>query len=303
MSLTLLAALIALQSPPVPEIAKPGEIVVEGHVLTRAEANHIVHAVGRPESTGGFEVQYARWQERICVTVAGFPRENGQYIADDIGRVAQTVGLEAGGPGCQPNIVIVATTAPARLIAAMRTHRAGLTSGQTNAILNRIQRSHDAVRWIGAIRFTNRDGQDSSPSGIANGNNGVPTFDIFGAASRLQATTRTYLDRMTVVVDINQIDGLNYQQLADYLAFVTLAQVNPNGSGIEPDSILSLFPRGKAAPATLTNFDRAYLAGLYRSNPSGTGAIQRAAITDALRRGAGAAHPADTPSSAKDTGR
>ncbi len=52
--------------------------------------------------------------------------------------------------------------------------------------------------------------------------------------------------------------------LADYLAFVALAQIDPEADTSAYDSVLNLFDRDDPAEG-LTGWDRAYLEGLYSS--------------------------------------
>jgi hypothetical protein len=254
------------------------DIIVTGRKLSSHEVSRAVGSISRPEATGGFEAQYPRWADRICVAVAGFPRDDAEYIADRIGAVARDLKLEAGQPGCLPNIFILATEDPAKLIKGLRLKRTGLLDGREASVVRRIQDSHDAVRWIGATAMRGSLGEPPHDSDSGANGRSIPTINSYNGGSRLVATTQMFLARETIVVDIRQIDGLSYGQLADYLALVSLAQLNPHASAPGVDTILSLFPRGGTAPAGLTAFDKAYLAGLYRSTPNSVGAMQKSQI-------------------------
>ncbi|WBO22095.1 hypothetical protein [Sphingomonas abietis] len=254
------------------------EIIVEGHTLDAKEIAQAVRTISHPESTGGFDSQYPRWTDRVCVLVAGFPLEGAQFIADRVGQVARGLKLDVGEPGCTPNVFILATNDPTKLIATLRLKRHSLVDGKDVPVLRQVQESHDAVRWIGATSMRGSEGEPPTLNGFAADGRAIPQTNSYNGGSRLVAATRMVLSRETIVVDTTQTDGVNFGQLADYLAFVTLAQLNPHAGAPGVNSILSLFPRGNHAPAGLTAFDKAYLKGLYKSTVNAVGTVQQSQI-------------------------
>ena len=48
--------------------------------------------------------QIARWDDNICMSVAGLSEEQGQHVVDRISHRAEAVGLDAGRGGCRPNV-------------------------------------------------------------------------------------------------------------------------------------------------------------------------------------------------------
>lgn len=254
------------------------EIIVEGHTLNNGDIARAVGAISHPEPTGGFDSQYARWSGRICVMVAGFPRDGGQFIADRIGVVARDVRLDAGAPGCSPNIFIIATDDPAKMIAMISVKRQGLVDGADLAVLRRVRESHDPVRWIGAISMAGGAGEAIVSESQGSMVKPVAVSRSFAGGSRLVAQTQTVLKRETIIVDTRQIGGITYGQLADYLSFVALAQINPHVVPQNVDSIVTAFAKRGSGPAGLTAFDKAYLTGLYRSPAAMVGAVQKGVI-------------------------
>jgi hypothetical protein len=89
----------------------------------------------------------------------------------------------------------------------------------------------------------------------------APIISVF-AASRLSTQIVDYIFRTVVILDIDQIRGISAQQLADYVAMVTLAQIDPEADTSRYASILNLFDAPESA-AGLTEWDQAYLHGLY----------------------------------------
>src|SRR5690606_3653198 len=74
--------------------------------------------------------------------------------------------------------------------------------------------------------------------------------------------TRDDLQYVIIIVDTTQLPGTTWQQLADYLAVVSLAQIDPKGDPAAFDSILNLFTN-PAAYSGLTDWDRSYIRALY----------------------------------------
>ncbi len=287
--LGVLVALIAMSSASAPaqpstSISSGPEIIVRRRVFTSSDISKAVRSIGQPVPIGGFDDQYPRWRTTLCVAIVGMPVDAGRFIADQIGVAARDVGLKTGAPGCQPNAFILFTAAPAKLIARARIHKAELVSGVDPATLSLIGKSSDAVRWIGSVELAAPQGGPALPSdsGIA-----VRPFLLLNrhdGGSRITDSAQTFLERMTVIVDTRQIEGIAYGQLSAYLALATLAELNPHAVAPNVDSILSLFPRSGHAPNGLTTFDKAYLKGLYDSNPEMPGVMQRSSIIASVRR-------------------
>lgn len=105
-----------------------------------------------------------------------------------------------------------------------------------------------------AVRLPGDVGAGGSPS--------APVIHVF-AASRLNSQIRDDLNKVMIVVDVDRLEGVNLAQLADYLAFISLAQVDPDGETASWDTVLNLFDTPTAVQG-LTDWDRAYLTSLYR---------------------------------------
>ena len=74
------------------------------------------------------------------------------------------------------------------------------------------------------------------------------------------------LARAIIIVDINQVQGVPFDQLGDYLAMIVLTQVDPEGDFGEFDTVLNTFGEPPAT-AGLTDWDQSYLHTLYTSGP------------------------------------
>jgi hypothetical protein len=80
--------------------------------------------------------------------------------------------------------------------------------------------------------------------------------------SRLHSGIRDDLLYVIIIVDAGALAGTTWQQIADYLAVISLAQIDPRTDPQEFDSILNLFSN-PAAYSGLTDWDRNYLHALY----------------------------------------
>jgi hypothetical protein len=87
--------------------------------------------------------------------------------------------------------------------------------------------------------------------------------------SHLQWDELRSLASVIVIVDMRRATGINFGQLADYVALAGLTEVRLGADVGQSVSILNLF-RGPlvAAPAALSPWDKAFLAALYHTDQS-----------------------------------
>jgi len=245
------------------------DIIVTGRPLD-AMIRDFVGEVAEPNRRRGL----ARWQDGVCVGAANLRRETAQYLIDRISTVAADVGLEPGGPGCTPNLMVVATADGGDLARALvgnrpRAFRMGGSGMDRGGVaLRDFMETERPVRWWQlsvpvdsatgqrAIRLPGDcSGACMSPMDFA------PTIRVF-AVSRLKSQIVDVLFRTVVIVDVDEIAGLSALQLADYIAMVSLAQIDPDAEVGSYASILNVFETPETI-GSLTNWDRAYLGGLY----------------------------------------
>ncbi|MBF0665248.1 MAG: hypothetical protein IR159_06845 [Brevundimonas sp.] len=278
-----LAALLAVapmqdvpQTAPSAAAAEPvdlGEVEVTGRTLDDMIRSFVTE-VAEPNRRRGI----ARWADRLCVGVVNLRAEPAQYIVDRVSTVAEDLGLRTGAPGCAPNVVVIASAEADNLAGQLvRERRRGLRMGgagmdRGGAALRDFAASDQPVRWwqvsipvdadtgARAIRLPGEckgscDAMGNNPGDYA------PTTSIF-AASRLSNEIVDELLRTVVILDMEQVGGVSAQQLADYVAMITLAQIDPEADTSGYATILNLFQSPDAAGG-LTDWDRAYLSGLY----------------------------------------
>ncbi|WP_298162927.1 hypothetical protein [Brevundimonas sp.] len=280
-----------------PQVAQTGEpvqledVVVSGRSLDRMILD-FVGEVAEPNNNRGL----ARWRESVCVGVINLRGEVAGYIADRVSTVAGDLGLEVGEAGCRPNLLVVATADGSTLagnlvedrVRAFRMGGTGMDRG--GAALRDFVATDRPVRWwqmsapvdsetgLLAVRLP---GECRDP--CASPLDYAPVVNIF-AASRLRTQIVDNLIRAVVIVDVDEVSDLSVLQLADYIAMVSLAQIDPDADTSGYASILNVFddPQGSQS---LTDWDLAYLGGLYGAEHNQINRrAGRSQIVDAIRR-------------------
>jgi hypothetical protein len=224
----------------------------------------------------------ALWREPICVGVGNLQAEVAQAIADRVSDWADALGLVVDEPGCRPNIFVTATengnTTARELVAARRqefvTGVGGSDRGRT--ALDRFQRSDRLVRWWHvSLAVDERTGNPIRRMP------GQPPVDWTGrrlsrvtdfgvnamitSPSRLTRSGRDDFQQVMVILDIDAFEAASLGQIADYIAMVALAQIDPEAQPTHP-SILSLFDESADQAEMLTRWDQAFLHGLYSAD-------------------------------------
>lgn len=243
----------------------------------------------------------ARWTDRVCVGTVNLRGETAQYLVDRVSTVAEDLGLRIGEPGCRANIVIVATDAPDEVALAMTTENRrvfraggpGMDAGE--AALERFQRSDRPVRWWSVSMPTEAD--TGAPAVRLQGQCTAPCFsddprfdNLYTApilnvsASRMDNEIVDNIQKVIVVLDVDQLAEISVVQLADYVAMVSLAQVDPEADTRQHDTILNIFDDPRRADQ-LTSWDLGYLEALYESDRDRPGARQyQREIAESIRK-------------------
>jgi hypothetical protein len=284
-AIVLLAAPAAAQTPP-----QEDDIVVVAERLREM----VREFVGEVAVAPGSERQMARWDRKICPLVAGLPQRQMQYMADRIAQRAHQVGLEPEGSGCKANILIFVTPDAGRLATGIvEEYRTlvGYYSESGIATLGRgpledFTTSSAPVRWWHVNQTVSADGQQL---GGETGNGGSSVIRGGPSPSRVRRSTRQDFLRVLIIVDARQAQGLQFQALSDYVAMVSLAQLDPNGETTGIPSILNLFSEHRAGgtpPAAMTEWDEAYLDGLYNARRTAANEVwQRRDIASRMEEG------------------
>lgn len=256
---------------------RPDGMTVKDYMLD------FITGIGDPASDDN---GYARWREHVCVSVRSLRDVNAaQYVVDRVSAIALEVGLKPGEPGCRPNLVIFFTNdgpglAKQLVTASPRAFRPfGGTGGTTQGYqaLAQFTTSDAPVRWWQITMMVDQNGQMA----VATADGIVPY--IAGSNSRITNSVSDELWATYVIVDGTKLGEVHWSQLADYLAMVSLAKVNPTGVPASHNSILNLFRGG--SPATgLTDMDRSYLRALYTMDTRRMPRMQRSLLASTMVR-------------------
>jgi hypothetical protein len=283
-SLVLALALLA-SAPAVAQEAEKaaGKDVV---IVTGKQAEEAIKSfVGEVAARSARENQFARWDRTICPSVVGFPVSYAQPLIDQIARRAFDVGLDVDKPGCAANILIIVSKDPDGVARALNDNyrsRLGMhdyaakTAGR-NA-LKRFVGSDAAVRWWN-VNVTAAAGSGVAPRGGQAMGTEAPVIRTTGP-TLLRRNTQQAAAMSFIIVDSRRLDRMNLSTLADYLAMASLAQIDPEADTSAYPSILNLFDEKRDAnskPSSLTEWDLAYLKGLYGA--------QRDAVSDTAQAG------------------
>jgi len=258
------------------------DIVVTGRPLAE-EVERFVNGVTAPPPGRG----PARWNDRsgICVGVVNLTPALAQAIADRVSYVADSMGVPTGAPGCSPNVTLVATDDAGALASEMirrspnafRPRYSG--AAHSEDALRRFQADARPVRWW---HVTMPVHADTGQAAVRLPGDSQPRY--VKSPGGLRTSIRNELVRAHIILDITQTQGLTSLQIADYIAMVALAQINPDASASGFDSILNVF-EDPMQVAEMTAWDRAYLHGLYGAelSASNVGAQQSAVSRSMLR--------------------
>ena len=266
---------VPAQDPPV--AATPVEdIVVEGQrQAARERAVPYVREVLAPAM--GSEV--ARWQTPLCAEVLNADPRVTEYMVRRLAEVGAGVGLQTGPRGCQPNVLIImADDGPAMAREMVSTRREAFVTGASGTDrgprqLEAFQTRADPVRWwhlsLPVDSFTGRPTVRLPGQPAANvdidilhpSNTGSYGRSVVGS---LQANTDRYdLQQVVIIVDVAAAGGTDLVALTDYVALVALSQIDPEAETAGYSTILNLFDPAAAPAPFLTDWDWAFLAGLY----------------------------------------
>lgn len=269
-------------------------IVVTGR--TEAEREAEAAAFVRAVSPAPVDGQFARWHDPLCPAAVGLAPEIAGRVVARIRAAAQAAGAPLAAQGCAVNAQVVFTADAGALLRTMERRRPRLLAGLAPADARTLRASDAPVRWWSDTRTEGADGNQFAAMPpvafglIAAAGPAIPATERtrFGdsyRSSNLSTATRVALTGAVVLVDVPRTTGHSLDAVADYAAFVILARVRstpPTGSAA---SILSLFAADPdQRPASLTDADRAYLAGLYAAPADRPATIQRRAIAGAVAR-------------------
>lgn len=244
----------------------------------------------------------ARWKSGICPLTVGLPKNFSLYITQRIIKVAMAAGapLSKDEP-CRPNVLVVATPEPQKLLDFVRDKRPALLGFHYISQRERIATMHRPVQaWYSTATedFWGLISADM-PSGdlgygVMSSLGDLPGLDKFPVLNTSGARTgnglRSEFTTAVIVVDTAGIVGQQIGPVADYIAMLALSQGAYYDTCQNVPTITNLMAPDCGSdfkPAALTDIDLTYLRGLYRMNAGSSFMGERASIEFEMKKDLG----------------
>lgn len=242
-------------------------VLVEGRRLEEA-ARAYAQEVGEPPRG----TRLARWNRPVCVSVSNMQPRYAQFMIDRIAMNALDAGADVGGPGCRPNVIILATTdGPALAKKLVRDAGLGFRpaiqhTNLTRNALSEFQNAAQPVRWWNVVMPVTTDAGDIATvlkgDSVRDPSSNRLRFLTVRDGSRIRSNIRYDMAWTIVIVDMSKTGGAPFGVLADFVSMVSLAQIDPDVDLSGQSTVMNLF----LSPAEidgLSQWDKDYLAALY----------------------------------------
>lgn len=230
----------------------------------RREIQTFVHKVTRLE--GEF---VGRWGVAICPLVVGLSDAQAEFVRLRLLEVQDTVRKKKPDPNakCRPNLFVIITDDADQVLAGWKERDPGMFRWKSREGVSHSNGTGAVRTWHNAIV----EPADGSASGVIPAGTRLPTGK--GGCplkGRIEAGCWEHITAVVVLVDARATGKVSLAQLADYLSVVSLSQIDLTADLGGVDSILRLFaqPPPEVSPAGLTEWDHAFLNGLYRASYS-----------------------------------
>jgi len=268
------------------------ETPTESVTVTANKLREIFHkftnTFATPTKLGG---KIARWERRICPAVTG---EN-PHVAAFISQRVKYIALAAGAPfdaapSCTPNIEIVFTTTPQALMDNVRQHEVYyLGFAETNAqrdklaMVTRPIQAWYATESIDAVGRRRLDNDDWSLQNINGDIVFVPPV-YASTGGRIDNGIRSGFNHILIVIDSTKLAGQKIVPLADYISMLALTQLSSLDAcqQLQPSIVNMQAADCDHGTDGLTEFDLAYLQGLYHMSADRALMFQRNDIADVM---------------------
>jgi hypothetical protein len=204
-----------------------------------------------------------RYEEPFCVQVTGLEPDTNRLIEDRIRLTAVDMGLRQAKPKCRVNALVLVVENPEEKFDLIHRRRTGLLGSMdfrdihTRTLKEQLRAGTPFVAW---------NQLDWRQRGVIFG--GLLDSAFFQTSMLGSEAGRFIPKRMSVIMfDHAQLEGVSLGQLADFASLYLLGMPRRqiDFDNVAVTSVLSLFADGpQSAPAQMTEFDSAYLAGLYK---------------------------------------
>lgn len=283
---TLIIALAFLAGPVMAQTAKPGPeapITVIAPRLTDKQVAAAARTYAKQVLPTPVYGQFARWLAPVCIKVSGIDPAYAPRVAGRIEAAATTAGVKLAPAGCKPNLLVAFTPDARKTVDVITARRPKTLARLTDEERQAVKNSPLPVRWWYTIAPTDRNGVPAQPAGMVGSPDMVLTVNW--SSSLIDTNLIASVTSAVAVVDVPLATGTDLDALGDYVALVTLAptRLPPKSPGVP--SILDLFRTDKTGgpPVALSQWDTAFMAGLYKSVGSRRASWQRGQIVEHMK--------------------
>lgn len=277
------------------------EIFVTGErPLDRAS---IQDAVSEMLDEQHFDVPLPRFHDPVCLSVSGLGDAASSQVRDRVIENAREAGVLVAEEGCRANALVLIVDDPASLVAQMQKRLPRLIPPAERRRLDaEFARGERVLVWHneetrGPEGENLRISTTAPGMPIAGGTGGLGAetrINSHGRARRVGAVNSRAIVNGVVVLDIEQLVGMDLDRVADFATMRLLApgmradtvkQYPADASeASKAQSVLDPFVAGQGADR-MTRFDRAWLRALYELTPNSpstrlAGAVARAYADD-----------------------
>jgi hypothetical protein len=212
----------------------------------------------------------ARWNTPVCPMVAGFTRDQGEYILGQLSQIARAAQVPLGSSKCAPNLYIVVTSNPEATLKLWNRKYPHLfdTSRGEPEFKDFIESPRPVRVWYNGL-FKGADGNFSYSTSLWMASFQVLTTQAYDGGSRLKNEEVWELQSVFVIVDKSRLEQVNIGQLSGYVGLTSFAQIHLDGDLGQVPSILHLFKDKEYVPqAGMSDWDRGFLWALYSTGQS-----------------------------------
>ncbi len=267
-----------------PSSPEPDPIVVTGNRLPRLDDRAEILAMSPPH-----QGQMARFEQPVCPHVIGLPAAYAAVVTDHVRGTARKAGIRVAKSRCEPNLLIAIADDPHAFIVALRQDYPAAFDMMAPREKQAVETAPGpAIAWR-TIAPRRADGGPVVYGSPVAGSGSA--YMVPGAVmSRLSSPVRQDITTAYVVLDAAAIDRVTLAQLGGYAAMLGLTGIAPDRADPASRSILNLFEdraEGRTPPPEETDFDRAYLTGLYSGSAGLPAAGTARRIARSIRTGSG----------------
>ncbi|HEX3395735.1 MAG TPA: hypothetical protein VHS76_03470 [Steroidobacteraceae bacterium] len=231
----------------------------EARAALEHRADAFVRAITRNPGLSNDD-SIVRWNRPICLLAAGLTAEDVKIVSAKISQISSSAGAPLARAPCQPNLIIVATSEPDRVLNAWYARDSRLFGDATPALIRQFlegSQSRPVRVWYNIDM--------GRKSGIHNGHF-VPSNTRADGSTFVRNTVFDFFS-IFAIIDTNRTEHATLDQLAAYVAMAGLTNVDLDADLGSAPSILRLFaPSAEKKPSGLSSWDAAFLKALYQSN-------------------------------------